>query len=318
MEHDGDALLIRHFLTGDNIPITIGILAQVVAHLQVIILFHSLRTVHLIGLVVACGNAVRGEGKLFLAAVEAAGEGRGSLCGIHDAAVRAVRHTAGLDAAVGEVGGGRHGVVGDARVGELVHRLGHFDDGERHAVGHGEGEQDLAIGFVSIATGGHEVGGGVACGVVALVGSRLPVIDERGEEVGIVRDFYLARHVRLVGIVEEILLASESSGESNARFGLPCQVAVRACGGCELYIFIYYRFAAHDVESALVAGRELGAVAILRGAGKGFLHSAVGSRRSIAAVGDGDGERCGIVSTGQGKLLLRAAGQQQCRRPKGM
>ena len=159
--------------------------------------------------------------------------------------------------------------------------------------------------------------------VVALISFRLPVIDKRGEEIAIARGvggIYLARHLRclLIGIVEEILLARHSAGKGYARFGLPGKTAVRACCGGEFHIVIDYRLIAHKVESAGVTGGKLGTVTVLGSTGSGFLRAVSRSCQGIAAVGDGDGERCGIVSTGQGKLLLRAAGQQQCRRPKGM
>ncbi len=141
MEHDGDALLIRHFLTGDNIPITIGILAQVVAHLQVIILFHSLRTVHLVSLVFPYDRMGRGrgDGKLPVPPVITSLDSRHGR--VHQVAVSAVSHAQRLGGAC-ERSFCPHGVVGNIRVDKLVNGLRHLDDGQRHAVFHGEREVD--------------------------------------------------------------------------------------------------------------------------------------------------------------------------------
>ena len=60
-----------------------------------------------------------------------------ALSGTDEVAVCAVRIAAGLGLST-EIGCSSNDIVGNGGVGELIHRLGHFDYGECHAVGHGE------------------------------------------------------------------------------------------------------------------------------------------------------------------------------------
>ena len=81
----------------------------------------------------AYADIVRGDEKLLLAVGIAAGEGYGiALSGTDEVAVCAVRIAAGLGLST-EIGCSSNHIVGNGGVGELIHRLGHFDYGECHA-----------------------------------------------------------------------------------------------------------------------------------------------------------------------------------------
>ena len=249
---------------------------------------------------------------------------------MHDVAVSAVCHAVGLCLAFGEVGRGRRGVVGYGRaagVSKHILRAGQLDNCECHAVRHGERELQGTAVLGSRAGGGHQVGGGVACGVDALVGFWYPAGDERGEEIGIAHigcryRGCFADHIRLVRVIEVVCLILEAAGKGHARFGLPGQSAVRGSGGGQLHIGIGQLPAAHDVEPAGIAGSEPGGVAVLHGTGLRYAGraTAIAVGRGIAAVGHGDGKRLCAVRSNSRQLLPLARGgkQHRCRHPNGM
>lgn len=181
--------------------------------------------------------------------------------------------------------------------------------------------------FFGRAGGGHQVGGGVACGVDALVGFWYPAGDEGVEEGGVIAcggcvSLILHVSILLVGVIEEVCLILEAAGKGHARFGLPGQSAVRGSGGGQLHIGIGQLPAAHDVEPALVACGELGDVAVFCGTGLRYAGraTAIAIGRGIAAISHGDGKRLCAVRSNSRQLLPLARGgkQHHCCHPNGM
>ena len=165
----------------------------------------------------------RGDGKLPVPPVITSLDSRHGR--VHQVAVSAVSHAQRLGGAC-ERSFCPHGVVGNIRVDKLVNGLRHLDD-----------ERVVAIH----ATGRHQVGGGVS-GMGALVVPGLPAINERLEELGIGHDRplrrcgSLARHVRLIRIVEVVALSIHSGGKRRT-VGFPHDAARGGIlFGCQLHV----------------------------------------------------------------------------------
>ena len=118
-----------------------------------------------------------------------------------------------------------------------------------------------------------------------MVGCRLPSTYKRSEEIiGLVgRSIDFAVHIGLVWIVKKIVLVRKSTHEFCFCIGLPCNRPVFVGCSRKLDIIVGYNAVAYYVQTTLVTGGEVGAVAVLRGTSHGFFS------RGIAAIGHGDG-----------------------------
>ena len=217
----------------------------------------------------------------------------------------------------GERGRGNNGVVGNPCVGKLVNGRRHFDDGQCHAVGHGEGKPKSVICVFSGSTlGGHQIGGRVGS-MGALVILRLPRVDERSEERHVRQSrprrdgSGFAVHVRLIRVVEVVVFIRQPAGKHCSIIGFPDDIA-RGCIplGSQFHVGIDHLGAPHHIGATGIACREFCCIVLFHGAGGGTGIRVGTCRRNISAVSNGNGELLRLVLDGR-KLFFCTGGKQQ-------